>query len=585
MVAEHGPDAPVPQMAEQFLEVPKIVPQDRILQQTVEQIVDHSKATRADLAEGEKSLVTLVASQAAGRSSCTQVASDHEASVKVFAEEMKAWAEATQVLQSETDGADGHTYSLFQENSSAALQTSTDFKGFDMMTAVRRLTEQKHFAVLAQLRSRISAITKFGAGVDGDPFVKVKDLITDLIRLQAEASPETNQKSHCDEETSKATEKEDLEAAVVEDRDLLSVAYKNAVDSRRAAWRVITSIEQKKKSKSEEQLASYAREYIAKVENDLQKIREGVLALMDKKLVPSPSTDESKAFYYKMKSDYYRYLAEFATGETKSKAGEDACVAYAKATEIAEKNLVVTHPVRLAMAPSPSKFQSEVLQNPDNVADGMHVGKNDLDDVSVVAQRQIPMVQSTRALQCIDKVVDNQVMQVPQVAEQDTEVPKTSSRDRTSQRSVEQIIETPAISLPGRIVEMPVQTKEKTRQITNPQVQHVVKTVEAEMPNIIKETVQRKWPVTNEKINQVTKHPEVPQVQVSEKAVEIPQFHIVGQIDEIPEIWTDVDTQQSSSSQPQFLQLFRKIPKRATAIEHASPRQHRCAGRNTEALR
>ena len=90
------------------------------------------------------------------------------------------------MLQSETDGADGHTYSLFQENSSAALQTSTDFKGFDMMTAVRRLAEQEHFAALAQLRSRISAITKFGANADNDPFVKVKDLITDLIRLQAE---------------------------------------------------------------------------------------------------------------------------------------------------------------------------------------------------------------------------------------------------------------------------------------------------------------------------------------------------------------------------------------------------------------
>ena len=42
---------------------------------------------------------------------------------------------------------------------------------------------------------------------------------------------------------------------------------------------------------------------------------------------------------------------------------------------------------------------------------------------------------------------------------------------------------------------------------------------------------------------------------------------------------------QSSSSESEFLQLLRKIPKRATAIEHASPRQHRCAGRNTEALR
>ena len=140
-----------------------------------------------------------------------------------------------------------------------------------MMTAVRWLAEQEHSAALAQLRSRISAITKFGADADNDPFVKVKDLIMDLIRLQAEASPETNQKSHCDEEASKATEMKDdlgtevaehsskLEAAVVEERDLFSVVYKNAVDSRRAAWRVITSVEQKEKSKGEEQLASYAR--------------------------------------------------------------------------------------------------------------------------------------------------------------------------------------------------------------------------------------------------------------------------------------------------------------------------------------
>ena len=52
MVAEHGLDAPIPPMAEQLLEVPKIVSQDRILQQTVKQIADRSEATRTDLAEG-----------------------------------------------------------------------------------------------------------------------------------------------------------------------------------------------------------------------------------------------------------------------------------------------------------------------------------------------------------------------------------------------------------------------------------------------------------------------------------------------------------------------------------------------------
>ena len=60
--------------------------------------------------------------------------------------------------------------------------------------------------------------------------------------------------------------KKDLGAEVAKhSSELLSVLYKNAVDSRRTAWRVITSIEQKEKSKSEEKLASYAREYIAKV--------------------------------------------------------------------------------------------------------------------------------------------------------------------------------------------------------------------------------------------------------------------------------------------------------------------------------
>ena len=392
MVAEHGTrpppdvDAPMPQLAEQLLEVPKIVPQDRILQQTVE-----------------------------------QVASDHEASVKVFAEELKAWTEATQVLQSETDGADGHTYSLFQEISSAALQTPTDLKGFDMMTVVRRLAEQEHFAALAQLRSRISAITKFGADADNDPFVKEKDLIMDFSRLQAEASSETSQKFHCDEEASKATEmKEDLGAEVSKHSpELLSVVYKNAVDSRRAAWRVITSIEQKEKSKSEEQLASYAREYM------LQKIREGVLALTDKKLIPLPSTDESEAFYYKMKSDYHRYLAKFATGETKRKIVEELAeisqvfsldgVQQGSVEQIIETPAISLAGKILEM-PVTRKTQQVANTHVQHVVNAVEVKKHVVQekinqetkqieipplqfidkamDIPVVAQRQVPQVQS-----------------------------------------------------------------------------------------------------------------------------------------------------------------------------------------------
>merc|ERR1712207_100565 len=71
----------------------------------------------------------------------------------------------------------------------------------------------------------------------------------------------------------------------VEERNLLSVAYKNAVGSRRAAWRIITSVEQKEKTKGNEDHAKYAEEYCAKVEGELSKICETILKLLDENLI------------------------------------------------------------------------------------------------------------------------------------------------------------------------------------------------------------------------------------------------------------------------------------------------------------
>ena len=127
----------------------------------------------------------------------------------------------------------------------------------------------------------------------------------------------------------------------VEEVNLLSAVFKNADDSRRAAWRVITSAEQEEKSKGKEQLASHAREYVAKVEGELQKIRDGILALMDKNLIRLACTDELKVFYYRMKSDYYQHLAEFATGEAKSKDVEDLEADTMKHSSIPETAVLV----------------------------------------------------------------------------------------------------------------------------------------------------------------------------------------------------------------------------------------------------
>merc|ERR1712217_855351 len=98
---------------------------------------------------------------------------------------------------------------------------------------------------------------------------------------------------------------------------------------------------------------------------ELQKICDSILGILDGNLIAKATSGESKVFYQKMKADYYRHIAEFTSGDDKSKAAESARLAYEEAKTIAEKDLAVTHPIRLGLALNYSVFQYEVLSNPD----------------------------------------------------------------------------------------------------------------------------------------------------------------------------------------------------------------------------
>ncbi|CAN9515492.1 unnamed protein product [Ophioblennius macclurei] len=148
-----------------------------------------------------------------------------------------------------------------------------------------------------------------------------------------------------------------------EERNLLSVAYKNVVGARRSSWRVISSIEQKTEGNDKKQ--QMAREYREKIETELQEICHDVLSLLDNFLIANASAAESKVFYLKMKGDYYRYLSEVAAGDTKKETVDNSQQAYQQAFDISKGEMQPTHPIRLGLALNFSVFYYEILNNPD----------------------------------------------------------------------------------------------------------------------------------------------------------------------------------------------------------------------------
>jgi len=120
-----------------------------------------------------------------------------------------------------------------------------------------------------------------------------------------------------------------------DERNLLSVAYKNSVKSRRDAWRTIQAIYNKEELKGNKFLP-LIEEYKRKIETELKTLCNDLLSLLDKSLLPNSDNAEGKVFFHKMKGDYYRYLGEFYEGDERKQVIDFAQDAYKTASVEAE---------------------------------------------------------------------------------------------------------------------------------------------------------------------------------------------------------------------------------------------------------
>ena len=171
----------------------------------------------------------------------------------------------------------------------------------------------------------------------------------------------------------------------LEERNILSVAFKNVVGTRRAAWRVLSSIEKKENNKGNTNNVEKVKYYKSQIEEELTKICQDILVLLEQHLIPHTSSEEAQVFFYKMRGDYYRYIAEYAVADKRNAAAQKALSAYQEAHEIAQKSLSTTHPVKLGLALNFSVFYYEIMQNPEKACkmarDAFDEAIADLDNV------------------------------------------------------------------------------------------------------------------------------------------------------------------------------------------------------------
>jgi 14-3-3 protein epsilon len=168
-----------------------------------------------------------------------------------------------------------------------------------------------------------------------------------------------------------------------DERNLLSIAYKNTITLRRTAIRTLSAYEAKERKKEDSAYLAYIVEYKKRVEDELEKLCDKIIKSIDQFLLPKSADAESSVFYHKMKADYYRYVAENIEESRKKSFADQSLASYNEAMKNAE-TLEVINPIRLGLALNFSVFYYEVIGDRDRAC---NIAKETLENANSQLQK------------------------------------------------------------------------------------------------------------------------------------------------------------------------------------------------------
>jgi len=169
----------------------------------------------------------------------------------------------------------------------------------------------------------------------------------------------------------------------VEERSMLSVAYKNITNDLRSSWRVIDQLETLEAPRGRPRPMELLKHEKEIIEGELVDACKDIVKILGERLIPCAAVGEETVFYAKMQGDYYRYIFQFVPEKQKEHYADLSLSSYKFAYRHALGELDPVHPTRLGLALNFSVYYHDVLNSPERAC---HLAKHAFDE----------------AVQCID---------------------------------------------------------------------------------------------------------------------------------------------------------------------------------------
>jgi 14-3-3 protein epsilon len=147
----------------------------------------------------------------------------------------------------------------------------------------------------------------------------------------------------------------------VDQRNLLSLAYKNAITAQRNGLRYLANLLDRDEAKASQFRLSQLQGFRRELTEELDRYCHDLVQLVDTKLLPACDGADARVFYVKLKADYWRYISENKSGADKAKSADEAKSCYEEAIAIARDGIKPWIPGHLGLILNYSVYLYEIV--------------------------------------------------------------------------------------------------------------------------------------------------------------------------------------------------------------------------------